>query len=94
MVTERPGPPVQVVTDDEPAACTRCGDDGLLAVRVPRGRRTVNWVLCSGCDRDQPGAAALITFFHVHGRVDDAAGLAEFSRLLQLWINELRTRPE
>lgn len=99
-MTDRSPAAVQVVSGGQPVTCTRCGYDGLLAVRVPRGWHTttgvhtegsLQWVLCPACDLDRPGAAAIVTFFHVNGRVEDPTTLAEFSRLLQLWITELET---
>ncbi|MEO3871044.1 DUF6300 family protein [Nonomuraea sp. B12E4] len=87
---------VDVVAADDAPACPRCRREGLLWARVPNrwvnaaGRRVEGYsgvVLCSECDARVPHAAALITWFHVNGRADDAD--AEFARLLAAWAASL-----
>jgi hypothetical protein len=93
------GRPPEIVVDRQPAVCRRCQHDGILSACVPHGwsdasgMRTQGirrWVLCPRCDCDRPGAAGLITFFLVHGRVDDPSQVEEFSCLLREWITQLQ----
>jgi hypothetical protein len=48
-------------------------------------------VLCPVCDADAPGAAGLITFFHVHGQVT-ASTVDEAAALLSAWAATLTVR--
>ncbi|SEG65486.1 hypothetical protein SAMN05444920_103736 [Nonomuraea solani] len=83
---------IEVVTEAAPPDCPRCGGASLLWARVPHGWENATGgrvegysgvVLCGSCDADRPHAAALITWFHVHGRADDTD--EEFVRLLVAW---------
>nr|WP_281283572.1 DUF6300 family protein [Nonomuraea longispora] len=88
------------MTSAEPPVCPRCRGEALLWARVPygwtnreggrvEGRSGV--VLCPACDARAPGAAALITWFHVHGRADDED--EEFVRLLVRWATGVSVPP-
>ncbi|WP_433464024.1 DUF6300 family protein [Spirillospora sp. CA-128828] len=82
-------------------ACPRCGGDGLLAARVPHNierpdghlvRGTTQVVLCPGCDADQPAAGPLITYFHVHGQVNDDT-VAQCADLIHTWVASIHIPP-
>jgi hypothetical protein len=93
--------PVTVrITQDQPC-CPRCGAAGLLTAGVPHGwvnpdgtatSGVIPVVLCASCDANEPGAAPLITYFHVHGQVD-AASVAECAALIQGWADSLTVAP-
>jgi hypothetical protein len=85
---------------DDPPVCPRCDTKSLLAVWVPHdlektdgglvdGRGMV--LLCETCGSDERYGAALITFFRVHGIVDES-NLAEFARLVNTWARQTRVR--
>ncbi len=94
----RAAQPTEVVLASalDPPRCPRCGGDGLAAARVPHSVQTARgpvlgyhrFVLCSGCDADNPAAGGLITFFHVHDQVS-APTEQEFTALLTRWAASL-----
>jgi hypothetical protein len=89
-------PRAEIVVSASTPACPRCGGDGLAAARVPhtiqaaRGPRHRYHlvVLCATCDADAPGAAPLITFFHVHEQVTSET-MDTFAALLSTWVGAL-----
>lgn len=95
---ERTAPLVEI--GDVPP-CPRCGGEGLLRAKIPRGsagasggrvRLYLPVVLCATCDLEAPSAGALITFFQVHGSVTDAnAGV--FADLAGTWIASVDVEP-
>lgn len=89
---------VEIITTLQAPMCPRCNREGLLQALVPhtwanssgvmvQGRCGV--VLCSWCDADAPHAAPLITWFHVHGRVQDDIA-EEFALLLHDWADHVQ----
>ncbi|TMR96646.1 hypothetical protein EJK15_22385 [Nonomuraea basaltis] len=85
----------------EVPACPRCGDEALLSARVPYGwtntggtavEGRTGFVLCATCDAAAPGAAPLITWFHVHGQVEQEYS-EEFVRLLVAWTEQVSVPP-
>lgn len=93
--------PVTVRLTQQQAACPRCGTPALLFADVPHGwtspdgsvtRGTIPVVLCPACDADEPGAAALITYFNVHGQVD-AGSVQECAALIQAWVDSITIPP-
>ncbi|MEU6033996.1 DUF6300 family protein [Actinomadura sp. NPDC047616] len=75
--------------------CPRCGDQVLLTARMPYPiqRSDGHWVhgttevlLCPNCDFDDPTAGALITYFHVHGKVDTDT-VRQGADLIRAWID-------
>ncbi|WP_219505292.1 DUF6300 family protein [Nonomuraea ceibae] len=92
---------IDVMTTQEPPLCPRCGAEGLLWARVPHGwanaaggavEGRTGVVLCAGCDADAPGAAPLITWFHVHGQAQEQDS-EEFARLLVAWAEQVAVPP-
>ncbi|MFI6705398.1 DUF6300 family protein [Nonomuraea sp. NPDC050478] len=90
---------MDVITTAKPPLCPRCEGEGLLCARVPHGWTNASGaavegrtevVLCAACDAEVPGAAALITWFHVHGQVEDSE---EFVRLLVAWAEQVSVPP-
>ncbi|TCJ36585.1 DUF6300 family protein [Parafrankia sp. BMG5.11] len=89
-------PDVVLLSTTDPPRCPRCGGEGLAAARVPHILQTARgpvqghhqFVLCSGCDADNPAAGGLITFFHVHGQVSQQTE-NEFTALLTRWTSSL-----
>lgn len=90
--------PVNVVSIGQVPACPRCGGEGLLLARVPHhidrpdghrihGKGEV--VLCPSCDADHPSGGPLITFFHVHGTVDEGT-VAQAADLIAAWAASVR----
>ena len=93
MTPPDPRPITVRVADDQPA-CPHCGTSALLAAQVPHGwdnpdgtatKGTITTLLCERCDADKPAAAALITYFHVHGQID-AGTVGEAAALIQEWV--------
>jgi hypothetical protein len=89
--------PVTVRLTEKQAACPRCGTLALLSAGVPHGWTspdgsvtcgTIPVVICPACDADEPGAAALITYFNVHGQVD-AGSVRECAALIQAWADSI-----
>jgi hypothetical protein len=77
--------------------CGRCGGEGLLSAHVPHGwdradGRRVDGiaavVLCPACDVNDTASGALITYFHVHGRVTPET-LEQCAGLLQAWVDSI-----
>ncbi|WP_336214866.1 DUF6300 family protein [Nonomuraea sp. LPB2021202275-12-8] len=92
---------IDAMTTANPPSCARCGGEALLWVRVPHGwpnaggatvQGRTGVVLCATCDVDAPGAAALITWFHVHGQVEEEDS-EEFVRLLVAWAEQVSVPP-
>ncbi|MBL7491903.1 hypothetical protein I6A60_20235 [Frankia sp. AgB1.9] len=87
---------VEIETADEVPSCLRCGGEGLAAARVPHAIQAANgpvegfhrFVLCPSCDADDPAAAGLITYFHVHGQVSTETQ-GQFVDLLSRWASAL-----
>lgn len=91
--------PIDVVSSAQPPTCPRCGAEGLLAARVPHtldrpdGRSvhgTTVVVLCPSCDVGHPAGGPLITFFHVHGSVDDNT-VTQAAELIAAWVASIST---
>lgn len=93
--------PIDVVSSAQPPTCPRCGAEGLLAARVPHtldrpdGHRvhgTTVVVLCPSCDAGHPTGGPLITFFHVHGSVDDDT-VTQAAELIAAWVASISIPP-
>lgn len=98
---ERGGRPIDVVSAAHVPACPKCSEDGLLSARVPHNierpdgyivHGTTQVVLCPRCDADQPAAGALITYFHVHGQVNDDT-LTQAADLIAAWATSISIPP-
>ncbi|SDU17641.1 DUF6300 family protein [Jiangella alkaliphila] len=81
--------------------CPRCGGEGLLRAKIPRGSANADGgrvrlylpvVLCARCDLKHPTAGALITFLHVHGSVTNTTADV-FADLVCAWIASLDLAP-
>ncbi|TMR24802.1 hypothetical protein ETD86_03465 [Nonomuraea turkmeniaca] len=92
---------IDVITTDESPICPRCGKEALLLARMPHGWVNASGelvdgrsdvVLCADCDADAPHAAPLITWFHVHGRVE-RDNSEEFVNLLVVWTEGMSVPP-
>jgi hypothetical protein len=53
---------------------------------------TLPVIICEQCDAGQPHAAALITYFHVHGQVTSDT-ITEFAALAQAWADSITIPP-
>jgi hypothetical protein len=93
--------PVTVEVSDTQPDCPRCGGLPLMTAYVPHGwpnpdgtwtGGTIPVVLCPACDAANQAAAPLITYFHVHGAVDEAT-VIECAALIQAWTDSLSIPP-
>lgn len=89
---------IDVVSTTESPPCPTCGGECLLSARVRHQiERTdghlVNGtsvvVLCPRCDADSPTAGPLITFFHVHGVIDETT-VHQSADLIHAWTTSIR----
>ena len=93
--------PITIEITNHQPACPHCGIPALLSAQVPHGwdnpdgtttTGTIPVLLCEQCDASRPGAAPLITYFHVNRQID-AATVSEAAALIHAWATSISIPP-